>query len=67
MKDQLGVSPSNGNEGTRRGKEKIHLTSVGIESTTSGLDLLLLLSDCLNWKIYCDDHSSLASITAVHI
>ena len=19
----------------------------------------LLLSDCLNWKIYCDDHSSL--------
>ena len=20
----------------------------------------LLLSDCLNWKIYCDDHSSLS-------
>ena len=27
----------------------------------------LLLSNCLNWKIYCDHHSSLASITAVHI
>ena len=21
----------------------------------------LLLSNCLNWKIYCDDHSSLSS------
>ena len=27
----------------------------------------LLLSDCLNWKIYCDDHSLLSSTTAVHI
>ena len=27
----------------------------------------LLLSSCLNWKIYCDDHSSLVSITAVQI
>ena len=25
----------------------------------------LLLSNCLNWKIYCDDHTSLSSITAV--
>ena len=25
----------------------------------------LLLSNCLNWKICCDDHSSLSSITAV--
>ena len=25
----------------------------------------LLLSNCLNWKIYCDDHSSLSSSTAV--
>ena len=24
-----------------------------------------LLSNCLNWKIYCDDHSSLSSSTAV--
>ena len=27
----------------------------------------LLLSICLNWKIYCDDHSSLWSTTAVQI
>ena len=38
MKDPLGVSPSKGNQGTTPGKEKILLTSVGIESTTSGLD-----------------------------
>ena len=35
MKDRLGVSPS-------KGKEKIILTSVGIEPTTSELDLQLL-------------------------
>ena len=40
MKDLLGVSPSKGNQGTTQGgKEKIILTSVGIEPTTSGLDL----------------------------
>ena len=27
----------------------------------------LLLSNCLNWKIYCDDHTSLSSATAVQI
>ena len=42
MKDPLGVSPSKGNQGTTRGKEKFLLTSVGIEPTTSGLDLSLL-------------------------
>ena len=42
MKDLQGVSPSKGNQGTTRGKEKIILTSVGIEPTTSGLDLPLL-------------------------
>ena len=26
-----------------------------------------LLSNCLNWKIYCDDHSSLSSTTAVQL
>ena len=41
-KDPLGVSPSKGNQGTTRGKEKILLTLVGIEPTTSGLDLPLL-------------------------
>ena len=25
----------------------------------------LLLSNCLIWKIYCDDHTSLSSTTAV--
>ena len=42
MKDPLGVSPSEENQGTTRGKEKIPLTSVGMEPTTSGLDLPLL-------------------------
>ena len=42
MKDPLGVSPSKLNQGTTRGKEKILLTSGGIEPTTSGLDLPLL-------------------------
>ena len=42
MKDPLGVSPSKDNQGTTRGKEKFLLTSVGIEPTTSGLDLPLL-------------------------
>ena len=43
MKDPLGVSPSKENQGTTRRKEKILLTSVGIEPTTSGLDPPLLL------------------------
>ena len=42
MKDPLGISTSKGNQGTVRGKEKILLTSLGIEPTTSGLDLPLL-------------------------
>ena len=42
MKDPLGISPSKGNQGTKGGKEKILLTSVGIEPTTSRLDLPLL-------------------------
>ena len=42
LKDPLGVSPSKGNQGTTGGKEKFLLTSVGIEPTTSGLDLPLL-------------------------
>ena len=42
MKDLLGVSPSKGSQGTTRGKEKYLLISMGIEPTTSGLDLPLL-------------------------
>ena len=41
MNNPLGVSLSKGNQGTTRGKEKNPLTSVGIEPTTSGLDLPL--------------------------
>ena len=44
MKDPLGVSSSKGNQGATRGKEKLLLTSVGIELKTSGLDLLCRLS-----------------------
>ena len=54
MKDPLGVSPSKGNQGTTRGKEKILLTSVGIEPTTSGLDLPYQHSyDFLGLELYC--------------
>ena len=28
---------------------------------------MIILSNCLNWKIFCDDHSSLLSTTAVQI
>ena len=42
MKDPLGVSPSKGNQGTTRCKEKILLTPVGIERNTSEIYLLLL-------------------------
>ena len=36
----------------------------GFESRWSPDFFRLLLSNCLNWKIYCDDHSSLSSTTA---
>ena len=39
----------------------------GFESHWSPVFFRLLLSNCLNWKIYCNDHSSLSSTTAVHI
>ena len=39
MNNPLGVSPSKGNQGTTQGKEKIFWPWVGIEPTTSGLDL----------------------------
>ena len=54
MKNPLGVSPGKGNQGTTRGKEKILLTSVGIEPTTSRLDLVVvvvvtLLTELRGW------------------
>ena len=39
----------------------------GFESCWSLDFFRLLLSNCLNWKIYCYDHSSLWSTTAVQI
>ena len=39
----------------------------GFESCWSLDFFRLLLSNCLNWKIYCDDHSSLWSTTAVQM
>ena len=42
MKNLLDVSSSKGYQGTTRGKAKILMISVGIEPTTSGLDLPLL-------------------------
>ena len=39
----------------------------GFESRWSPDFFRLLLSSCLNWKIYCDDHTSLSSTTAVQI
>ena len=42
MEDPLRVSPRKGNQRATRGKEKNLLTSVGINSKTSGLDLPLL-------------------------
>ena len=42
MIDPLSVSPSKGNQGTTQGKEKILLTSVGIEPTTSSRSTVTL-------------------------
>ena len=53
MNNPLGVSPRKGNQGIREpheAKKKINrLTSVGIEPTTSGLDLPLLCQ--LSYKV----------------
>ena len=39
----------------------------GFESRWSPDFFRLLLSNCLNWTIYCDDHSALWSTTAVQL
>ena len=72
MKNPLGVSPSKGYQGTTRGKEKILMTSVGIEPTTSGLDLPLLcrqhiyLTKKLIFISFQDLKGFLTSIAAVN-
>ena len=49
MNNLLGLAPANGNREPREAKKKIILTSVGIEPTTSGLDLPLLCQ--LSYKV----------------
>ena len=48
-----------------------HRTGIAEVTGSNPVEVLiffrLLLSNCLNWKIYCDDHISLSSTTAVQI
>ena len=47
-----------------------HRTGIAEVTGSNPIEALIffrLLSSCLNWKIYCDDHSSLSSTTAVEI
>ena len=48
-----------------------HCTSItevmGSNPSEALIFFRLLLSNCLNWKVYCDDHSSLSSTTAVEL
>ena len=50
---------------------KEHRTGIAEVTGSNPVEALiffrLLLSNCLNWKIYCDYHSSLSSTTAVQI
>ena len=47
-----------------------HRTSIAEVTGSNPVEALiffrLLLSDCLNWKIYCDDHISLSLGTVFH-
>ena len=46
-----------------------HRTGVAVVTGSNPVEALIFFrlvpSNCLNWKIYCDDHSSLSSTTAV--
>ena len=74
MNIPLGVSPSKGKQGTTRGKDL--LTSVGIEPTTSGLDLLSLcrlsyevptISQRCKWKdTFCIVREHILKYRVVH-
>ena len=48
-----------------------HRTGIAEVTGSNPIEVLvffrLLLSNCLNWKINCDDHSSLSSTSAVQI
>ena len=43
----------------------IYFTEVTGSNPFEGLNFFRLLSNCLSWKIYLDDHSSLSSTTVV--
>ena len=49
------------------GKVKCVAEVTGSNPVEALIFFRLLLSNCLNWKINCDDRSSLRSTTAVHI
>ena len=40
---------------------------MGLNPVEALIFFRLLLSNCLNWKIYCDDHTSFSSTTAIQI
>ena len=42
-----------------------HRTGIAEVMSSNPVEALRLLSNCLNWKIYCDDHSSLSSTAAM--
>ena len=46
-----------------------HRTGIAEVTDSNSIEALiffrLLLSNCLNWKIYCNDHSSLTYLTCV--
>ena len=44
-----------------------HRTGIAEVTGLNPVEALLLLSSYLNWKIYCDDHSSLSSTTPEQI
>ena len=67
MKDPLGVIPSEGNQGTTRGKEKIPLTSVEIEPTTSGLDVSLLIARITSARMTIDFKMDLVKLLIIMI
>ena len=39
---------------------KVSILMIQTTTDTGQAEARLLLSNCLNWKIYCDDHSSLS-------
>ena len=48
-----------------------HRTGIAEDTGSNPVEALIflrrLLSNCLNWKIYCDDHSLLSFTTTVQI